>query len=263
MLKRWLVAMLLVGGALRADAFDLTDMWWNPAESGWGVNVVQNDTTQFLTFFVYGPDGMPTWFVAATTEDAEGNYNGTLYSTTGTWFGAPWAGAAGAPAGTVTLTPIDTYHATLVYTLTDGPTVTKTIERQPLAAVVVEGSYSGSLAGKVTGCANAGNNRSNLRARYNLEVVRSAEGSVTLTFTFVDATYAGMVCTLQGALSQLGRLYRVGDAQYGCTGTGLSPGAAIATLESLHPTGQGVEGRWTASTDDGCKESMHFSAVAL
>jgi len=38
---------------------DYTDLWYLPAESGWGVNVVQQNDIVFATFFVYGPDGTP------------------------------------------------------------------------------------------------------------------------------------------------------------------------------------------------------------
>jgi hypothetical protein len=260
MVKRMLFAMLLLTAAFPPAALsDHTDIWWNPAESGWGVNVVQNNTTQFLTFFIYGQNGQPTWYVAATAEAADGNYNGLLYATTGTYYGAPWSGALGAPAGTASFQPLDPYHATVVYALTNGPTVTKAIERQTLASQVLTGNYWGSIAGKVTGCTDPVNNKSNARGRYSLEVTQLADASATLTFTFLD----GKVCTLSGPLTHLGRLYQMANAQYSCTETVFSAGAVTATIDSFHPTGQGIEGRWTASTSNGCIESIHFSAVLL
>ena len=83
MLKRLFLAVLLLAAAGRAGAVDFTDIWFLLAESGWGVNVVQSDATIFLTFFIYGPDNKPTWYVASVTQDASGNFNGPLYSTNG------------------------------------------------------------------------------------------------------------------------------------------------------------------------------------
>jgi hypothetical protein len=261
MLKRIAFALLLQALAVDAWPATYTDMWYNPVESGWGVNVIQNNSTQFLTFFIYGQNGEPTWYVAATTDDGTDTYTGTLYATTGTYYGAPWAGAQGTPVGTASFQPVDTYHATLVYTLTGGPTVTKSIERQTLAALALTGSYSGSITGKVFGCSDPAGNSSAVHARYNLAVTQVANDSAALTFTFSDNTYNGMVCTLSGSLSQLGRLYRMTNAQYYCTGSGFSPGAVTATIDSFHPTGQGIEGRWTAITGGGCTQSIRFAAV--
>src|SRR5256885_16653834 len=102
MLKRFFVAVLLCVAAGRAAAVDYTDIWYIPAEAGWGVNVVQSDAFLFITFFIYGSDGKPTWFVGnVTTQDAGRNFNGQLFSTTGTYYLLPWAGYMGTPVGTV------------------------------------------------------------------------------------------------------------------------------------------------------------------
>ena len=265
MLKRIAVAVLLLGLASGVSAADYTDMWYNPAESGWGVNITQNGTTQFLTFFIYAQDGQPTWLVAATSDDGTGNYtgNGNLFATTGTYYGAPWVGVHGNPVGTASFHPIDAFHATLVYALTNGPTVTKTIQRETLGSYVLTGNYSGSIAGQITGCSDGASNRAAVRARYNLAVTQAANASAVLTFTFVDTTYSGMVCTLSGPITQIGRLYQMPTATYNCVGPGFSPGEVTATIESFHQTGQGIEGRWTAGTGGGCTESIHFAAVVL
>ena len=78
MLKRLFLALLLFAAAGRAAAIDFTDIWFLAAESGWGVNVVQSDNFLFVTFFIYGADGTPTWYTAQLTLDASGNYNGPL-----------------------------------------------------------------------------------------------------------------------------------------------------------------------------------------
>ena len=74
---------------------------------------MQSDAFLFLTFFIYGPDNKPTWYVAGLTRDANGNFNGPLYATTGTYFGAPWNpadGAGSAQVGTASFQPTDAVY---------------------------------------------------------------------------------------------------------------------------------------------------------
>ena len=54
-----LVAACALGLAHAATPFsvDASDLWYNPAESGWGVNLAQQGDTAFLTLYVYGSDG--------------------------------------------------------------------------------------------------------------------------------------------------------------------------------------------------------------
>jgi hypothetical protein len=79
--------MLLCGATFRVDATDCRDIWWNPAESGWGVNSAQSEKFIFATFFVYGAGGGPTWYSGQMTRDDSGRFAGPLYATTGPWFG--------------------------------------------------------------------------------------------------------------------------------------------------------------------------------
>jgi hypothetical protein len=237
-----------------ANAEDYTDIWFNPAESGWGVNVVQSDTFQFLTFFIYGQDSKPTWYTAQLTKDGTGTYSGPLYETNGTYFAAPWQGVTAAVVGTASFQPTSSYNAALTYTLSSGPTVTKTIQRQALTGFQMAGSYSGSVSGSISGCINTANDVPVLRHRFDLSVTQSGDASATLMFTLVENS---AVCTFSGALTHLGREYRMVKAAYRC---GTNPPIA-ANVEELQLTVQGIEGRWTADDGDGCMESIRFGAV--
>ena len=80
------------------------------------------------------------------------------------------------------------------------------------------------------------------------------------TFTFTYPTYA---CTLSGTLAQHGRQYVISGASYTCTQSGATIFSGSANLSEITATAQGVEGRWTADTGSGCRESAQFSAVLL
>ena len=261
MLKRFFLAVVLLMAAGRAAAVDYTDIWYIPAESGWGVNVVQSDAFIFMTFFIYGPDNKPTWYVASVTQDASGNFNGPLYSTNGygTSFALPWVPPpppGGTQVGTASFQPTGPSTARLVYMLTSGPilaTVTKPIQRQTLTAIPLESihPYSGAQTGTFTGCA------SNFAYRdfFDLQLTQYTDG--TFTFAFVYPDYTNYTCTFSGTLVQLGQLYSVTGAKYQCN-DGRDTTASISEIKA---TAQGIEARFSASYGGSCREDAQFSAV--
>jgi len=271
MIRRWILAALLLVVTASASADVYNDVWYDVNEPGWGVFVKQSDTFQFLAFYVYGPTGQPTWYTAQLLNNGDGtglNYTGPLYATTGTYFADTWQGYMPTPVGTATFAgspvPEDYFHATLAYTV-NGVQVIKTIQRQTLTAFAMSGSYSGSVVGQVSGCTNPANNNAGVNGRFNLTLAQVADTSATLTFSFVDpnTSYNGMVCTLSGTLMHYGALYTIQGAQYSCTAPGFSPGSVVsATVDLLDQTGQGVEGKWSATTSTGCSQVLHFTAVS-
>lgn len=259
-MRRLILAVLLVAAAVGARATDYTDIWYNPSEQstaggGWGVNVVQSDAFMFLTFFIYGPDNKPTWYVASLTRDANGNFNGQLFATTGTYFGAPWNpadGAGSAQVGTASFQPTDAYSANLSYALNAGPTVVKVIQRQTLTSIPLGGSYNGTQAGSYSNC----NNSFAYTDRFGLGVSQPTASTLTFTFAYSDS---GLSCTLSGTFEQRGQLFRIPAASYTCS-DGLS---TTATVSEIKATNFGIEASITAPNNAGCREDATFSAVFL
>ena len=85
-----LAAVLMFALARPAAAVQYTDIWWNPAESGWGVNFIQADNLIFATFFIYGADQKPTWVTAQLTLGTNNVWSGPVYLTGGPYYGAAW-----------------------------------------------------------------------------------------------------------------------------------------------------------------------------
>jgi hypothetical protein len=87
-----------------ASAPDPTGLWYDPAESGWGLTVAKQGDVAFAVLFVYDPAKAPTWYVASalhvgvefgpTPGTSTTFYQGTLYRTSGPWFGGPFDPAA-------------------------------------------------------------------------------------------------------------------------------------------------------------------------
>jgi hypothetical protein len=116
-----------------AAATNYQGLWWNAAESGWGINFTHQGTTIFATWFTFDTDGSPLWLVATMPKGAGETFAGTLYRMTATPFGAtPFAANAPVAAGTATLSFANGNAATLGYTI--GPvTRTKQLTRQLFA----------------------------------------------------------------------------------------------------------------------------------
>jgi len=111
---------------------DHTDLWWNPEESGWGLNVMQHGAGPiFATWFAYGADGSPQWYVVPGGKwISPGAFAGSIYRTTGPSI----AGAFDPSKVTRTLVgsaSLVFYGGRLQASLTvDGATTYKTLQRQ-------------------------------------------------------------------------------------------------------------------------------------
>jgi hypothetical protein len=119
-----------------ALATSYNDLWWNPAESGWGLSINQQYRTLFAVWYSYGADGRPVWYVMSggswVTSDT---YSGTLYRTSAApapFFGSLWFDASAVtrvPVGSLSLTFRSADTATMSYDVA-GIRGSKTITRQ-------------------------------------------------------------------------------------------------------------------------------------
>jgi hypothetical protein len=113
---------------------DYTDLWWNPNESGWGLNLIQHASRNiFGVWYTYGQDGKRTWYVIPTGSWTSTNvFRGDIYVTSG----PPQTGAFDPNrvtrtfVGTGTLTFSDANNGTFAYSV-NGVSGTKAITRQP------------------------------------------------------------------------------------------------------------------------------------
>lgn len=140
-----LVSLLLVTGLVHAQS--RTDVWWDPNESGWGVNLYQQQGTITATLFIYDQMGRPTWVFGGLLQDAADatTFLGILNTTTGTPYTDPQfkpAQTVVTPVGTARVQFLDTTRATLTYVV-NGATFVKNIQRVAAAAIPIAGRYEG------------------------------------------------------------------------------------------------------------------------
>lgn len=70
------------------SATNYSGLWWNPDESGWGVNFAHQGDIVFATWFTYDIDGKPMWLVGSLSQTDTSRFRGVLYRTTGPAFSA-------------------------------------------------------------------------------------------------------------------------------------------------------------------------------
>lgn len=121
--------------AAPVPAFDYTDLWWNAAESGWGLNLIQHPSNAiFGVMYTYDGNGKPMWLVLpAGAWTSPTVYTGALYRVTGPPFTSPTFNPAAVnvrQVGSATLTFSGRDGGTFAFGV-DGTQVTKPITRQP------------------------------------------------------------------------------------------------------------------------------------
>jgi hypothetical protein len=113
------------------------DLWWNPAESGWGLNLAHQGDTLFATWFTYGDDGSATWFVAsALRRQSDGSFSGSLeQATSGSPAFSSWNpdSFAQKTVGSATVTFTDIDHG-VFRSIVNGVSQQKPITRLSFAA---------------------------------------------------------------------------------------------------------------------------------
>lgn len=131
-------APCLAAQSTRTALTNFQDLWWNPAESGWGVNIAHQDNTLFATLFTYDATGKALWLVmSAGVKQTDGSYLGDLFQSTGSAFNAqpftPIGSTNIARVGTMRFRFNDGVSGTLDYSI-NGVSVSKSIVRQEFSA---------------------------------------------------------------------------------------------------------------------------------
>jgi hypothetical protein len=116
-------------------AYDFTDLWWNPNESGWGLNLIQHaNGVIFAIWYTYDANGKMTWYhVPAGTWTDSMTYTGTLYAVAGPAFSNPTFNASQVKrtaVGSATLSFSGYSNGTWSYSI-DGVSGSKPITRLP------------------------------------------------------------------------------------------------------------------------------------
>lgn len=224
---------------------DMSDLWWNANESGWGVTATQQNEVVFLTFFVYGADNRAVWYVGQTSysgiaANGAATFSGPLYQTTGPWIAGFFDPAAVGVrvVGSATMTAfVDS--ATLNYSV-DGVNVSKQITRQTFRLNNLTNQYTGARAQTASGCATPASNG-------------ASESSIAVSISNSNSAFAmstnngSMVCNYSGDYVQSGRMGS-SRGSYSCPGI-----AGTYNMFEIEANPSGITARISAS-DNLCSQ---------
>jgi hypothetical protein len=245
------------GAARAASGYDMSDLWWNPTESGWGISLVQQRDIVQATLFVYDASGAPTWysatlaFLGLTPQTHALNYAGDLYRTTGPAF----AGATFDPAqvkyekvGALAIVAPSLSRGTLTYNV--GPvTVTKSIERATFRFDDYNGTFEGVLRLTASKCANPADDVSTTYSGTSRIV--HAGTAMTIAMTTPATT-----CNFTGVYGQDGRLGHF-TSTYACT----NGDAGALTFDEMNIQRFGLLARTFGANAKGCRLEGNFAAI--
>jgi hypothetical protein len=132
--------------ATSASTGPISGLWWNPNESGWGINLTQQGPIIFAAWYTYDQTGAPLWYVMSNCAVATDSCTGDIYRVVGgkplstAWNGN---GLVVTKAGAGSLTFTDNNTGVFRYTL-NGVAGTRNITRQIFAsgATAPEVDYS-------------------------------------------------------------------------------------------------------------------------
>jgi hypothetical protein len=235
-----------------AFSTDASDLWWNPAESGWGMQMVQEADTVYATLFIYGSDGRPTWLTAPMRSAGGPTFSGPLYVTNGPSFAGVFNPSAVLvrQVGTMTVSFQSVQTALLTYSV-DGVQVTKQIERETLAFENFSGSYVVGIRFQASQCYNPSNN--GVLATGMAIGISQTGSNMSSIFYFPN----GLTCTYSGTYEQSGHMGAL-TGNFTCT-TG-----EVGQMRLFELTNRPgiISGRMRGTgTNTGCQYTGFFSGI--
>ncbi len=195
-----------------------SDLWSNPNEPGWGINISQQDQTLFATMFVYGADNRPLWFVASDMARSGSGYIGDLFILSGPAFFNTFNpnGVGIRKVGRIAFVPTSEGAAGISYEV-DGRTITKNIERQTFKNPDLTDTWLGNYRQRISGCNTASNNGV-FNEPFSLRINDSTTSKL-INGTFTTPT---QVCSFTGTRNNLGKIFNI-IGTFSCTSGSRGP----------------------------------------
>ncbi len=243
-----------------SSATNYQDLWWNPAESGWGVSVTHQGNTLFAAWYLYDASQRGTWFVMSNGEKTgDGIYTGILYQSSGPSYSTVIYDPAKfslKEIGNATFSFSDAHHGTLKFTA-NGWSIAKKIERLTYANLPLAGTYWSSVAGAYT-CDTASAIGTPYRVDNSDYVIEVSGNQLSLAFKIYGSNSSTIIysCTAIGPFSQSGSLISL-TAPFSCSDN--SGGTLEVSNMSVDESGFLADAVWTY--DDQCIERENVAGV--
>lgn len=231
---------------IRGDGYS-TDLWVNPAELGWGLNIIEQGDVLFGTLFVYDPEGRPRWYSASrlsyescappgSGSSCRGRYTGILQESTGPYYGTVFNedSVTRRQVGSMKIDFHADNFAALDYTI-DGVAVTgQRLNRFAFRSNSLAGTYAGHIT------VQNFHDRGMQVGAMTIEVAESGD-AITVTMRGSRGT-----CTMKGRRFQYGRQSNA-IGPYDCGGSAFGQ----LSLSDVYVTSSGFTGLVDFGTDPG------------
>jgi hypothetical protein len=135
------------GGDYHIDTLsttEITGLWWNEDQSGWGITLTQQYDIIFATMFTYNQDGTPKWYVASNCAVVDNSCSGELYEiSSGSALSSTWDGTniLVNAVGHISFLFSDKDTATVDFTI-DQVAGTRSITRQVFSTLSPDAPYT-------------------------------------------------------------------------------------------------------------------------
>jgi len=206
---RYLSLLLLIfTGSFSHAANNYQDWWWNPAQSGMGLNVGQQNESIFVAWFNYGDDTKASFLTMGGVLNGN-TLTGTLYRNTGPAPGPNYnpAQVKQTAVGTATLTFNSNTDAALTYSY-DNKSGSMALQRFSFAEPNLNQAWLALDTYTITNCSNptfngSSSGISNVKIQKgtgtNFTMITSLDGKDICTASMVGQ-YAGSLLTANGSL---------------------------------------------------------------
>ncbi len=229
-----------------------SDWWWNSSQSGMGVHVNHQGNIVAASWFLYDPDGSPSFMLLAGTL-TNNQLTGNLSRSTG-----PQPGPSFDPnavtrttVGTATLTFTGSNSATLSYSY-NGLSGTLNLSRNTFTSPSISGTWQYAVASTISSCTNSNYNGASTDDGYASIAVSG--GRVSMTTYSSD----GSSCSYSTSYTQTGSTAN-GSGTFSCS-YGIS-GSMI--FQDLRVSDDFMIANYSkqATSGETCRESGKFGAV--
>jgi hypothetical protein len=273
----WIACALGSAQAAAAVSPDPAGLWYDPAESGWGLSISQQGDKLFAVLFVYDTANRPVWYVASDIDTSSGTVftplftvSGKLYRTAGPWFGGVFDPHAVTvtEVGTLTLRFAQPTPQPLgVSYIIDGTTVEKIAQPQTFgtSASDLVGNFEGGLqimGRSSTACADPGL-APPASVAFKFQGTATGLGQFRFLWGRVDT-----FCAASGSYTQKGQLGSL-SGRVGCAAKGNTDISSVPApddpqlqLDNLVINEHGFSGAATVQSGT-CTYSGSFGGVRL
>jgi len=228
---------------------DQSDLWFNPGESGWGIQLVQQGSLIFATMFVYDASKNPVWYSALLANANATTWSGDLNLTSGPWFGGAFTPpVSGRRVGAMSWqNTSDMADAGLLSYAVDGVNVTKTIQRQTLVTQDYSGRFGGLLS--VTDPCHA------IPTFEDYADVNVVQSGTSAQVGYTNAA-TNVTCTTTGVLTQTGQFANVIGSMQCNNGT-----RGTSRLSEMRISRDSIAVRFHFDLETGCVAEGYFGGM--